>query len=287
MRNTSITTAITRASDTSFYYAFALLRKKQREAIHALYAFCRIVDDIADEPGDIDIRRSELHRWKAEIAACYEGRPDDPVALRLKDAIREFNLPRPAVEEILTGVAMDLEKNRYESFEELRRYCHHVASAVGLCCIEIFGYRDADARRFAESLGIALQLTNIIRDVEVDLKKDRIYLPREDMDRFGVKESDLKDRRYGEAVIALMRFEAKRARKFYKEAWAILPPCDRHHLFAAVIMGRIYHCLLDEVQAHGFRKLDGSVRISKLRKLSIATHCWLTSRMGLLFNRTG
>src|SRR6202008_178113 len=177
---------LTRKSRSNFFYAFLCLPRAQREAIYACYAFCRIVDDAVDLGQDRAAQRRELGRWRDAIARGYEGRPEPPAGQRLQVAIRRFPIPRAALEEIIAGVEMDMDHPTYETFEALYPYCYRVASAVGLCCIEIFGYSDPRAREYAVNLGVALQLTNIMRDVQPDARAGRIYLPQEDLERFGV-----------------------------------------------------------------------------------------------------
>src|SRR5206468_11948224 len=177
MNATKFVSRITRKSRSNFFYAFLCLPRPQREAIYAVYAFCRIVDDAVDIGHDRAAQRKELERWRAEIVRVFEGRPEHPAAQRLQEAVRLFRIPREALNEIIAGVEMDLDRSTYETFEDLYPYCYRVASAVGLCCIEIFGYSDLRAREYAVNLGVALQLTNIMRDVEPDARAGRIYLP--------------------------------------------------------------------------------------------------------------
>ena len=213
---------ITRRSSSNFYYAFMLLPAERRRALHAVYAFCRFIDDIADDEGARDAA-ALLKRWREEVDRVYAGAPTRAISRALADSARHFNIPREHFDEIITGVEMDLTRNRYETFDELRQYCYRVASAVGLICIEIFGYTNPEARVYAESLGIACQLTNILRDVKEDAQKGRIYLPQEDLARFGVSESEILGGVYSDAFIRLMEFEARRAREFYQRAQLSFP----------------------------------------------------------------
>ncbi len=280
MNTAELCSSLTKKSRSNFYYAFLFLPRAQREAMYAVYAFCRIVDDVVDLGGNPEVQRRELARWRREIARCFEGAPDDPVAQRLAQVVKRFPIPRSALEAILDGVEMDLNYSRYETFEELYPYCHRVASAVGLCCIEIFGYSDPDSRQYAVNLGIALQLTNILRDVQPDAEGGRIYLPQEDLIRFGVSPDDLKRGRYTPAFGELMAFEARRARQFYDRAWAALPPRDARNLVAAEIMGRIYFALLQAIEARQFRVFGERVTLPVSRKLAIAVSCWAKARLG-------
>jgi phytoene synthase len=271
---------LTRKSRSNFFYAFLCLPRPQREAIYAVYAFCRIVDDAVDLGGERAEQRVELSRWREEIARVYDGVPAHPAAQRLQAAVRAFPVPRAALEEVLAGVQMDLLQQTYETFDDLRVYCERVASAVGLCCIEIFGYTDSRARAYAVDLGIALQLTNILRDLGDDARAGRVYLPQEDLRRFGVRPEDLAAARYSPRFLELARFEAQRAREYYGRAWAALPPQDRGRLFAAEIMGRTYLALLNAMEARDFRVLDARVALPAWRRMAIAVSCWLAARPG-------
>jgi 15-cis-phytoene synthase len=284
---------LTRRSRSNFYYAFLALPRPRREALYAVYAFCRTVDDVADlgsERGaSLSEQRRELDRWRREVALCYEpgGRPADPIAMRLAEAVRAFAIPRDALLAIIEGVEMDLDRARYETAEDLYPYCYRVASAVGLCCIEIFGYTDARAREYAVKLGAALQFTNIIRDVGADAQAGRIYVPQEDLRSFGVTADDLKAGRYTAEFVRLMRHQAERARHFYRAAQESFPTVDARSLVPAEIMGRIYLALLDEIEARGFRVFDGRITVPTARKVAIAVRCWAAARFGLAGSRRG
>jgi phytoene synthase len=271
---------LTRKSRSNFFYAFLCLPRPKREALYAVYAFCRIVDDAVDVGQDRAAQRKELERWRAEIAQVFEGRPVHPAAQRLQEAVKIFPIPRAALEEIIAGVEMDLERSTYTTFDELYPYCYRVASAVGLCCIEIFGYTDLRAREYAVNLGVALQLTNIMRDVQPDALAGRVYLPQEDLQRFGVTADDLAAGRYTPGFVRLMEHEARRARSFYEAAWAALPRVDQRTLFAAEIMGRTYFALLETIERRRFRVFGRRVSVSTPRKLGIALRCWVQSRWG-------
>ncbi len=271
---------LARKSRSNFFYAFLCLPRPQREAIYAVYAFCRIVDDAVDLGGDRDGQRRELARWREEIGRVYGGQPEHPAGQRLQEAVRWFAIPRTALEEIITGVEMDLDHATYETFDDLYPYCYRVASAVGLCCIEIFGYRDPRSRDYAVNLGIALQLTNILRDVQADARTGRVYLPQTDLRRFGVVAEALAAGRYTPQFVELMRFEGGRARDYYERAWAALPADDARRLFAAEIMGRTYFALLRAIEARGFDVFGGRVSVPTWRRLAIALGCWLRARRG-------
>lgn len=271
---------LTRKSRSNFFYAFLCLPKPQREALYAVYAFCRIVDDAVDVGRDRAAQRKEIERWRAEIAQVFEGSPEHPAAQRLREAVKIFPIPREALEEIIAGVEMDLGRSTYATFEDLYPYCYRVASAVGLCCIEIFGYTDVRAREYAVNLGVALQLTNIVRDVQPDALAGRVYLPQEDLERFGVTAGDLAAGRYTHAFVRLMEYQAARARAYYERAWAALPRADQRTLFAAEIMGRTYFALLEAIERRRFRVFGGRVSVPMPRKLGIALNCWVQSRWG-------
>ena len=278
MSLTGLSSRVTRKSRSNFYYAFLALPRARREALYAVYAFCRTVDDIADLGTDAAAQRAGLAAWRRDIARCYESgaAPEHPIARQLAGAVREFGLPRGALEAIVEGCEMDLQRSTYETFEELVPYCYRVASAVGLCCIEIFGYTDPAARDYAVSLGMALQLTNIIRDVGADARGGRIYVPQQDLRTFGVSAEDLRAGRYGDAFVRLMTAQATRARQQYATAWASFPTADARSLVPAEIMGRIYFALLGEIEARRFRVFDERVALPARRKAAIALRCWMS-----------
>jgi 15-cis-phytoene synthase len=271
---------VTRKSRSNFFFAFLALPRRRRDALYAVYAFCRTVDDIADLGSDSTVQRTELGRWRADIARCYEGGLiEHPIARQLAAAVRDFGLPRAALEAIVDGCEMDLTRATYDTAEELDPYCYRVASAVGLCCIEIFGYTDPRARQYAVSLGMALQLTNIIRDVGADARDGRVYVPQADLRRFGVTNDDLRAGRYGEPFVALMAHQAARARAFYADARAAFPSVDARSLVPAEIMGRIYYALLEAIEARRFRVFDERVTLPARRKAAIALRCWAGARV--------
>ena len=282
MNGIQFVSTLTRKSRSNFYYAFLFLPRPRREALYAVYAFCRIVDDVADLGSNPAQQRAELNDWRAEVARCYTGRAlQTPVARRLADAVRAYPIPRTALEAIIDGVEMDLDRAIYETFEELYPYCYRVASAVGLCCIEIFGYSEPRARDYAVNLGIALQLTNIMRDVGTDARAGRVYIPQEDLRRFAVTAGDLRAGRYTDGFVALMERQAHRARHFYEAAHRAFPAADARALVAAQIMGRIYFTLLQELEARRFRIFGQRVTLPARRKLGIAIRTWAKARLGM------
>jgi phytoene synthase len=259
---------------TSFYYSFLALPAHKRSAIVAVWDFCRAVDDAVDEPGDLD-PAAALAEWRDEVARLYGGgEPATAQGKRLAPFIAAFALPRSAFEDLIDGVAMDLQRNRYDTFEELRQYCLRVASAVGLICVEIFGYRDVQTRDYAIDLGIALQLTNIIRDVAPDLERGRVYIPTEDLRRFDCTESDLKAGAVSEKVRRLLAFQVERARRFYRKADAALPRRDERGMVAARIMGAIYFDLLRSIERAGYDVFRERVRVRRPRQAMIAALTW-------------
>jgi 15-cis-phytoene synthase len=280
MNPTKFVSRLTRKSRSNFFYAFLCLPRPQREALYAVYAFCRIVDDAVDVGQDQPAKRKELDRWRGEIAQVFDGSPTHPAAQRLQAAVKLFPIPREALNEIIAGVEMDLDRSTYNTFDELYPYCYRVASAVGLCCIEIFGYSDMRAREYAVNLGVALQLTNIMRDVQPDALAGRVYLPQDDLDRFGVAAGDLAAGRYTPEFLRLMQHQAARAHDYYERAWMALPRSDEHRLFAAEIMGRTYFALLETIERRRFQVFGGRVSVPTPRKLGIALRCWVRSRWG-------
>ena len=276
---------LTRRSRSNFYYAFLTLPRPRREALYAVYAFCRTVDDIADlgvdGVADAGAQHAALAAWRQEVARCYDpsGEPGHPIARQLATAVRAYRIPREALEAIIDGVEMDVEGATFEAADELYPYCYRVASAVGLCCIEIFGYTDARARPYAIELGQALQLTNILRDVGTDARNGRVYLPRADLRAFGVTVDDLRAGRYDESFVALMTRAAARARESYRRADALFPHVDARSLVPARIMGAIYAALLEEIEARRFRVFGERITIPARRKVAIALRCWASGRL--------
>jgi len=270
----SVSARLTRKSGSSFTYAFRVLPSEKRRAIYALYSFCRVVDDCVDEPGGEG--EAGLRRWTAEVLRCYAGKPETELGRELAEAVFQFPISRSCFEDIVSGCRMDLTVKRYATFEDLRLYCLRVASAVGLAAIEIFGYEDERTRGYAISLGLALQITNIVRDVAVDAARDRLYLPLEDLARFGVTEAAIFDAARSPsdprppAIDALLAFEADRARAHFLEARRALPEVDRRAMLSAEIMGAVYQSLLEEISRRRHPLTLPVVRLSRLRKAAIA-----------------
>ncbi len=272
-------TAITRNSNTNFYYSFSLLPKQKREAIHAVYAFCRYTDDIVDEGPDGERKVLLLRRWRMELGKALEGTSSFPLLNQLNATARRFNIPVQHFYDLIRGMEMDLVKRRYQTFDELKDYCYLVASSVGLMCREIFGYKNECTRDYAINLGIALQLTNILRDVKDDARRGRIYIPLEDMERFGYTEDDLLNCRYTPAFVNLMRFECARASSYFDMARDALRDEDKYYFFAARIMWSIYAHTLNRIEREQFNVFERRISIPKFLKLLIAFRYWLSHRL--------
>lgn len=275
--------------DTNFYYSFLVLPARKRRAIVAVWDFCRAVDDAVDEiepgPGMKVRAAAELESWRAELDACYgqgrhEGRPRTSQGAALEEFVREFNLPKSPFNDLIDGVAMDLAHAQYPTFDALEQYCRRVASTVGLVCVEIFGYRDSRARDYAINLGIALQLTNIIRDVAADLAQGRIYLPTEDLQRFAVTEDALRAGAVTPQIRALLEFECARARDYYARASRALPSVDARSLVAAEIMGGIYFEILQRIERAGYDVFRERIRVPRPYRALIALRLWMKSLLG-------
>lgn len=263
------------ASGSSFYYSFRFLPPERRRAITAFYAFCREVDDVADECDEPAIAQAKLDWWRAEIDRLYAGQPSHPVTQALQAAVAAYDLPKEAFLEILDGMAMDASQHRYPDFRELRLYCHRVAGVVGEVAAQIFGYREHATHKYAGLLGLAFQLTNIIRDVGEDARRGRIYLPQDELARFGVAETDILCGRETEAFRQLMEFQYQRAEDFYRQALTALPPADRKAQRPGLIMAAIYRTLLQEIRRDAYPVLRCRVALTPLRKLWIAWRTWV------------
>jgi len=262
------------ASGSSFYYSFLFLPPEQRRAITALYAFCREVDDVVDEVSDPGVAREKLLWWRAEVERMIEGAPQHPVGQALAPALARYALPRDGLEQILAGMAMDLDYNRYPDFATLEVYCHRVAGVVGQLSARIFGYTCPSTLDYARQLGIALQLTNIIRDVGEDARRNRIYIPLDELQRFGLQTDDIVLLKEDERFLRLMQFQIARAKARYDEAIRLLPAADRRNQRAGLIMGQIYRTLLQEIEATNGRVLHQRIGLTPVRKLWTAWRAW-------------
>jgi phytoene synthase len=263
------------ASGSSFYYSFLFLPEDRRRAITALYAFCREVDDVVDETSDAGVARTKLIWWREEIGRVYHGTPQHPVACALKEIVGPYGLPEAQLLEVIEGMAMDLEYNAYPDFEALKVYCHRVAGVVGMLSARIFGYQDPRTLEYAAHLGLAFQLTNIVRDVGEDARRNRIYLPLHELAEYGVTTDDITQARETEGFARLMEFQIARANGYYDEAFAKLPAIDRKAQRPGLVMAAIYRTLLEEIRKDGSHVLTRRTALTPVRKLWIAWKTWL------------
>lgn len=263
-------------SGSSFYYSFMFLPKQKREAITALYAFCREVDDVVDEYTELKIAQVKLAWWKGEITNLFQGKPNHPVTKALQPFIYSYLLSEEHFQEIVDGMEMDLNYNRYEDFKQLQLYCYRVASVVGILSAQIFGFKNRKTLKFAHDLGLAFQLTNIIRDVGEDARRNRIYIPLEDLAKFNVSEDDILHSRESDNVKALLEYQVELAESFYDRALQALPNEDHKSQRVGLIMTAIYRTLLREIKADGAQKvLNSRTSLGALRKLWLAFRTWL------------
>ena len=275
--------AITRKSASNLALAFILLPRAKRDAMSALYAFCRAVDDVADEDNvPVEKRRAELATWREDIRrACAGEPPEHVINQEFQPIIRRFHLPFTLFDELIQGCEMDLDTLRYENYDQLELYCHRVASVVGLLSIEIFGYQNPACRDYATHLGKALQLTNILRDVKNDAARGRIYLPLTELKKFGVAEDEILASKYSERYRALAGSVAGRARQFYALARQPLPPADRRAMVAAELMGSVYWELLQKLERGQFDVFGpAALKLGKLEKFKLILRSWLRHATG-------
>ena len=262
-------------SGSSFYYSFLFLPPQRRQAITALYAFCREVDDVVDECTDQALARTKLIWWRKEVAQMQNGAPTHPVTRALAPHLHTFNIRGEHLQAVIDGMEMDLDQTRYLDFPALKRYCWHVASVVGIMSASIFGRTNPRTLDYAEKLGLAFQLTNIIRDVGEDARLGRIYLPVNELQEHGVPAADLLNSKHSERFVALMRAQVKRAHACYDEAFALLPPEDRRAQRPGLIMAAIYRTLLEEIERDGFHVLEHRIALTPIRKLWLAWKTWV------------
>lgn len=274
-------TALTKSSGSNFYYSFLFLPAARRAAMYTVYAFCKAVDSAVDEPPPGSQPQEELARWRVEVEAVYHGTPTWPITISLAHHAKSLSIPKVYFEELITGVEMDLHNNRYVTFNELSSYCYRVASVVGLICLHVFGATSARAQDYAVNLGMAFQLTNILRDVGTDAAQNRIYLPLEDLKACKYSEQSLRQRTYSPEFNRLMQFEAARARQYYDKARAALlalPPTERRALTVAEIMRGVYSEILKKIEDSEYQVFGPRIRLSTSHRLAIATGIWLRSR---------
>ena len=262
------------ASGSSFYYSFLFLPPERRRAIMALYAFCREVDDVVDECQDPALASTKLAWWRQEVDRVAGGQPQHPVGQALQAAGKSFNLPAEQLLEIIDGMEMDLQQARYLDFKGLSLYCYRVASVVGLLAAEIFGFQDRQTLRYAHDLGMAFQLTNVIRDIGEDARRGRIYIPMDELKQFHVPAADILNGRYSDNFTALMQFQMERAERYYDQALAQLPAIDRKSQRPGLIMAAIYRTLLREIKAENYQVLHQRIALTPVRKLWIAWKTW-------------
>ncbi len=265
----------TAASGSSFYASFRFLPELKRRAIIALYAFCREVDDVVDECKDENIARQTLNWWRIEVAKLYQGEASHPVTLALQSLLSDFNLAEEYLQEIIDGMEMDLNIHHYATFKDLSLYCYRAASVVGLLTAEILGYKNRATLKYAHDLGMAFQLTNILRDVREDAERGRVYLPQDELKKFGVTQQNLTLPVTNDAVKSLFQFQAERAREYYQKAFNELPEEDRYSQHIGLIMADIYLSLLEEIENDQFRVLEHRIKLTPARKLWLA---WRASR---------
>ena len=263
------------ASGSSFYYSFLFLPAERRRAIMALYAFCREVDDVVDECNDLSVASTKLAWWRQEVERVAEGKPQHPVGQALKQVAPGINLPKEQLLEIIDGMEMDLQQARYLDFKGLSLYCYRVASVVGLLAAEIFGYRDRQTQKYAHDLGMAFQLTNIIRDIGEDARRGRIYIPMDELKQFNVPAADILNGKFSDNFTALMQFQYERAERYYEQALAQLPAVDRKSQRPGLIMAAIYRTLLAEIKDENFQVLHQRISLPPGRKLWLAAKTWI------------
>jgi phytoene synthase len=271
---------IAKKSKSSFYYAFNLLPAEQRDAMNTVYAFCRQTDDIVDE-GTIsdDVKYDKLRKWRIELEKSLDGHSDYPLINKLSKTIQNFSIPLEPFFDLIKGMEMDLQKKSYLTFNDLQTYCYNVASTVGLMCIEIFGYKHHSAKDFAINLGIALQLTNILRDIKKDAEKGRIYLPKEDLEKFNYHESDVFNNTYNENFQRMMEYQVERAREYFNSATACLNREDKKAMFAARAMQHIYYRMLNKIVDVDYNVYQYKIKISTVKKVGISLGVWAKYRL--------
>lgn len=271
---------ISKESKSSFYYAFSLLPAEKRDAMNDIYAFCRYTDDIVDNQNLPDeVKFENLRKWRLELEKALKFNSQFPLLNKVSKSIQTFNIPLEPFFDLIRGMEMDLQYKRYFSFNDLQTYCYRVASTVGLMCIEIFGYKNPCVKNYAVNLGMALQLTNILRDVKIDAECGRIYLPKEDMDRFNYSEKELMDNVYNDNFVLLMRYEAAKAKKYFEEANKNLRFEDKPSLFAARAMQHIYFRLLTKLEAENFNVFEKKIKVSKFDKVALAVGVWVKYKL--------
>ncbi len=265
----------TQQSSSSFYYSFLFLNPEQRQAMTALYAFGREIDDVVDECSEIQVAASKLHWWHQEVNELFNGQPNHPVTRALQTSIQQYPLKQDFFHELITGMEMDLHTTEYPDFNALSLYCYRVAGVVGLLTIEILGYQNRQTVEYAKKLGTALQLINILRDVKEDAERGRFYIPQDELQRFELTNNDLSEGKSNRKIMELFEFQSQRAEHYYQEAFKLLPPEDRYAQRTGIIMAEIYYALLQKIRQQNYPVLEQKVKIARLKKLWIA---WRTAR---------
>lgn len=275
-------TAITKASGSNFYYSFLFLPRPRRDAMYTVYAFCKEVDGAVDEPPPGSRPQDHVRHWRQELEAAYHGTPTSPVAVSLAHHVKHLAIPQEYFSELINGVEMDLTTSRYATFQDLSQYCYRVASVVGLICLYIFGTTTPTAKQYATNLGLAFQLTNILRDVGNDAERGRIYLPLEDLAKFACSERDILRRKHSPQFGELMQFESARAHGFYakaREALLAMPPQERRALTVAEIMRGVYSRILRRIDRSQYAVFGPRITLSPLHRLSVAAGVWFRQRL--------
>ncbi len=273
-------TTYTKQSGSNFYYSFLFLPRPRREAMYTIYALCRMVDSAVDDPLPGSNPMEALAKWRKEVSAAYQGHPTLPVTISLAAHLQEFDIPEQLIQELISGIEMDLTINRYATFSDLYPYCYRVASVVGLICLRIFKTQSPKAEDYAVNLGVAFQLTNILRDLYSDAQENRVYLPQEDFQRFGYSVESLLDKQSSPALVEFMKFQCTRARSYYQEAHDILrtlPASDQKALLVAEIMRGVYSTILQKIEAQNYPVFGPRTRVSSFQRLSIASGIWFRS----------
>jgi len=270
---------ITKDSKTSFYYTFLFLGKEQRDAMNTIYSFCRISDDIVDDELPTDVKEKNLLEWEKDLKETEANNPKDPYFEKINTILKEFNIPYSHLFGLIKGMRMDLLQSSYPTFSDLRDYCYHAASVVGLMCIEIFGYTNKQAIEYAENLGIALQLTNIIRDVHADTLINRYYIPDEDFASFNYSKEELKNGIYNANFVEMMKFQSARAHEYYQKASELLPKTDKKTLLVSEMMHKIYFRLLQKIETGNFMVMNQKVSLKSSQKLGIASKEFIKSKL--------
>jgi len=273
-------TTYTKKSGSNFYYSFLFLPQRRREAMYTIYTFCRMVDSAVDDPHPDSNPLEVLAQWRQEVSAAYQGHPTHPVTISLAAHLQHIDIPEQLLQELISGVEMDLTISRYPTFSELYRYCYRWASVFGLMCLKIFNTQSPAAKDYAVNLGLAFQLTNILRDLHSDAQENRIYLPLEDFHRFGYPVEDLLEQRPSQGLVELMKFECARAQAYYQKAQEILrslPFSDQKALVVAEIMRGVYSSILEKIATQNYPVFGPRIRVSPIQRLIIATSIWLRS----------